>query len=474
MASEEEDEEYDFDYSDEDEDMEDAEAADLHVQIENAYYSAKQLLEGGAPRRREALAALQQVLALQTEQTDWGFKALKRTVKLLFELQRHDEAMRRYEELLGYTKTAQGTAAAVGAGAESWLTQTVSAELGDPAALLRDDARDAQGGQQRGATGTLNGSFRSRLTPRGCTEIVVQDQREAWELAVRDQRLLEAEQGEAHRTEEVTFVSDRYCFAVQIIKDLLASCSDEDADDGVRKNSQIQMYTAQKDNKKLVSIYEKALRTKSGVAHPVRKQAYTSMWDKARSDFFSGFKSYDEAGEPRRLQCLKYLVLANMLSESQVNVFDSQEAKPYENDKEVAAMTKLTDAFLHDEIKTFEQVLNRNQEAIMDDPFIKHYIDSLLRTIRSKVLLKIVKPYRTMDTQYIARELNGIPLEEVESLLSALVLDKKIEARIDQVHHTLVLLDRKPEEKFQTSIQGWCDALEKFHSLTVDRIGTGM
>jgi hypothetical protein len=32
---------------------------------------------------------------------------------------------------------------------------------------------------------------------------------------------------------------------------------------------QIQMYTAQKDNKKLVSIYEKALRTKSGVAHPV-------------------------------------------------------------------------------------------------------------------------------------------------------------------------------------------------------------
>ena len=34
---------------------------------------------------------------------------------------------------------------------------------------------------------------------------------------------------------------------------------------------QIQMYTAQKDNKKLVSIYEKALRTKSGVAHPVNR-----------------------------------------------------------------------------------------------------------------------------------------------------------------------------------------------------------
>ncbi|KAF1771820.1 PCI/PINT associated module [Phytophthora cactorum] len=334
-------------------------------------------------------------------QTDWGFKALKRIVKLLFELQRHDEAMRRLNGVC-YLLLQR-----------LWFKTSV--KLGN---LLYEI-----------------GDF-SRLT--------------------------------------------------KIIKELLASCSDEDADDGVRKNSQllevyalqIQMYTAQKDNKKLVSIYEKALRTKSGVAHPKiigvihecggKMYMMQREWDKARSDFFSGFKSYDEAGEPRRLQCLKYLVLANMLSESQVNVFDSQEAKPYENDKEIVAMTKLTDAFLHDEIKTFEQVLNRNQETIMDDPFIKHYIDSLLRTIRSKVLLKIIKPYRRMDTQYIARELNGIPLSEVESLLSALVLDKKIEARIDQVHHTLVLLDRKPEEKFQTSIQGWCDALDKFHSLTMD------
>lgn len=191
-------------------------------------------------------------------------------------------------------------------------------------------------------------------------------------------------------------------------------------------------------------------------------------------DFFESFKNYDEAGEPRRLQCLKYLVLANMLSESKVSVFDSQEAKPYENDKEILAMTQLTDAFLNDEIKMFERVLNRNTASIMADPFIKHYIDRLLNTIRSKVLLKIVKPYRRMDTQYIARELNGISVEEVESLLSSLILDQKIEAKIDQLQHTLVLLDRKPEAKFQHSISSWCDSLEKFHSLTVDRVSSGM
>ena len=36
------------------------------------------------------------------------------------------------------------------------------------------------------------------------------------------------------------------------------------------------------------------------------------------------FKSYDEAGAVRRIQCLKYLVLATMLMESAVDPFDAQ------------------------------------------------------------------------------------------------------------------------------------------------------
>ena len=43
----------------------------------------------------------------------------------------------------------------------------------------------------------------------------------------------------------------------------------------------------------------------------------------------------------RRTVCLKYLVLANMLMKSDINPFDSQEAKPYKNDPEILAMTNL-------------------------------------------------------------------------------------------------------------------------------------
>jgi hypothetical protein len=69
-------------------------------------------------------------------------------------------------------------------------------------------------------------------------------------------------------------------------------------------------------------------------------------WEKARTDFFEAFKNYDEAGAQRRIQCLKYLVLANMLMNSDINPFDSQEAKPYKSDPEIVAMTDLVSAYM--------------------------------------------------------------------------------------------------------------------------------
>jgi len=52
------------------------------------------------------------------------------------------------------------------------------------------------------------------------------------------------------------------------------------------------------------------------------------QWNKASEDFFESFRNYDEAGSQQRIQVLKYLVLANMLTGSEVNPFDSQETKP--------------------------------------------------------------------------------------------------------------------------------------------------
>lgn len=121
----------------------------------------------------------------------------------------------------------------------------------------------------------------------------------------------------------------------------------DDGEDDLKKGTQlleiyaleIQMYTAQKNNKKLKTLYEQSLHIKSAIPHPlimgvirgtIIKITFKSVlkddltecggkmhlregeFEKAHTDFFEAFKNYDESGSPRRTTCLKYLVLANM------------------------------------------------------------------------------------------------------------------------------------------------------------------
>lgn len=229
---------------------------------------------------------------------------------------------------------------------------------------------------------------------------------------------------------------------------------------------EIQMHTSQKNNKKLKQLYEASLQIKSAIPHPLimglfecflcekcsclqfflgvirecggkmhlREQEY----EKAHTDFFEAFKNYDEPGSPRRITCLKYLVLANMLMRSTINPFDSQEAKPYKDNPDIQAMTNLIVAYQNNNIKEFEMILQKNRQSIMDDPFIREHIEILLRTIRTKVLMKLIKPYTKIRIQFLAQELN-IDLDEVENLLVACILDQTIRGKIDQVQHVLEL-----------------------------------
>ena len=42
-------------------------------------------------------------------------------------------------------------------------------------------------------------------------------------------------------------------------------------------------------------------------------------------NILQAFKSYDESGSVKKITCLKYLVLANMLMKSSVDPFEAQE-----------------------------------------------------------------------------------------------------------------------------------------------------
>lgn len=272
----------------------------------------------------------------------------------------------------------------------------------------------------------------------------------------------------------------------KILKQLHQSCQTDDGEDDLKKGTQlleiyaleIQMYTAQKNNKKLKTLYEQSLHIKSAIPHPLimgvirecggKMHLREGEYEKAHTDFFEAFKNYDESGSPRRTTCLKYLVLANMLMKSGINPFDSQETKPYKNDPEILAMTNLVSSYQNNDINEFEKILKTNRRNIMEDPFIREHIEDLLRNIRTQVLIKLIKPYTRIHIPFISKELNIDPTE-VENLLVSCILDSAINGRIDQVNQVLELDRENTGTARYNAMDKWTAQLQSLHLAVVNK-----
>ncbi|KAL9542993.1 hypothetical protein PS6_009511, partial [Mucor atramentarius] len=354
---EDEEEDYDFDYEDDEEEEPD-------VDLENKYYNAKgtdtgflidtfhQRLNHYAARKeddpKEALVEFQSVIDTEEEKGDWGFKALKQMIKISFQQNNFDNTLKYYRELLTYIKSA--------------VTRNYSEKSINN---ILDYVSSAD-----------NMAFMEQFYEITLESLAENKNERLWvktNLKLAKLWLDRKEYGRLHK----------------ILKQLHAACQKDDGTDDQRKGThllevlalEIQMYTETKNNKKLKELYQQCLSVKSAIPHPrimgVIRECGGKMhmsekkWDDAQTDFFESFKNYDEAGSPQRIQVLnkikyanpcqlndpRYLVLANMLTESQINPFDSQETKPYKNDKEIEAMTNLVSAYQKKEIYEFEHIL---------------------------------------------------------------------------------------------------------------------
>jgi len=429
-------EDYGFEYSDDEPEEED-------VDIENQYYNSKGLLEEDP---RDALDGFAQVVSMEADPGEWGFKSLKQIVKLHYKLGNREQMMDSYRQMLSYVKSA--------------VTRNQSEKkinsLLDHVAQSTD--MDLLQEFYETTLKSLEESKNERLWFKCNLKLC-----------------------------GLWFNHREYGRMSKILRELRASCTREDGTEDLKKGTQllevyaieIQMYTEQKNNKKLKQLYQKALTIKSAIPHPrimgIIRECGGKMhmserkWSDATTDFFEAFKSYDEAGSHRRIQCLKYLVLAYMLLESEVNPFNAQEAKPYKNDPEILAMTNLVEAYQRNEIREFESILKNNRATIMEDGFIRNYIQDLLNKIRTQVLLKLIRPYTRVRLPFISRELN-IPEADVQALLVSLILDSRIRGHIDQVNGLLELEDKNKGSKKYHAIDKWSNQLKVLQTTVAHKL----
>ncbi|XP_060574908.1 COP9 signalosome complex subunit 2 isoform X2 [Ruditapes philippinarum] len=431
------DEEYDLEYSEESN-------SEPDVDLENQYYNSKALKDDDP---KAALDNFQKVLELEgKDKGEWGFKALKQMIKINFKLTNYDEMMKRYKLLLTYIKSAV-TRNYSEKSINSILDYISTSKQMELLQNFYETTLDA-----------LKEAKNERLWFKTNTKL----------------GKLYFDRGDFNKLQ-------------RILKQLHISCQTDDGEDDLKKGTQlleiyaleIQMYTEQKNNKKLKALYEQSLHIKSAIPHPLimgvirecggKMHLREGEYERAHTDFFEAFKNYDESGSPRRTTCLKYLVLANMLMKSGINPFDSQETKPYKNDPEILAMTNLVSAYQNNDINEFEKILRTNRRNIMEDPFIREHIEDLLRNIRTQVLIKLIKPYTRIHIPFISKELNIDP-SEVENLLVSCILDSTINGRIDQVNQVLELDRESAGCARYNALDKWTLQLQSLHQAIINKI----
>ncbi|KAG9157261.1 hypothetical protein Leryth_004924 [Lithospermum erythrorhizon] len=446
MGSDADMEDYGFEYSDDEPEEQD-------VDIENEYYNSKGLVETDPEAALEGFA---EVVRMEPEKADWGFKALKQTVKLYFKLVKYKEMMDAYREMLTYIKSA--VTRNYSEKCINSIMDFVSGTAGQNFSLLQEFYQTTLKSLEEAKNERL--WFKTNL--KLC---------------------------------KIWFDMGEYGRMSKILKELHRSCQNKDGSDDHKKGTQllevyaveIQMYTETKNNKKLKELYHKALSIKSAIPHPrimgiIREcggKMHMAERQWAEASRLQAFKTKD-GWKPGRssaaITCLfsyvylnPYLVLANMLMESEVNPFDGQEAKPYKNDPEILAMTNLIAAYQRNEILEFEKILKTNRRTIMDDPFIRNYIEDLLKNVRTQVLLKLIKPYTRIRIPFISKELN-VPEKDVEDLLVSLILDNRIQGHIDQVNRLLERSDRSKGMKKYAAIDKWNTQLKSLYQTVSNRV----
>ena len=357
----------------------------------------------------QALDGFAEVVSMEAEKGEWGFRALKQIVKLQFKLGKHTEMMNSYHQLLTYIRS----------GVTRNYSEKVLSSILDIVSCSTN-------------TDFLQDFYETTLLSLE---------------AARNERLW-------FKTNlklcKLWFAKSEFGHVGKMLKDMYKVCQHADGSADQRKGTQllevyaveIQMYTEQKNNKKLKELYQRALAITSAIPHPhilgVIRECGGKMhmternWEAAATDFFEAFKSFDEAGQPRRIQCLKYLVLANMLMESEVNPFDAHEARPFKLDPDILIITSLVAAYQRNSIVEFESLLKAHHAHISGDPFLRDYVDDLLKNIRTQVLMKLIMPFTRVCVPFISVKLN-IPEDEVNALLVSLILDSRIGAQVDQV-----------------------------------------
>jgi len=460
-----------YDYSDQEEGGAEGEESDEKIEVENAFYEGDDLL--GEKRPREAMEKFEKVIAMETARAgrgvkieNWRFKALHNLVTIYFDLGNFDAMTSRYKDMLQDMPLVT----------RNECTEAINAVL--------ERLSAAAASATANTTNNNNGGSSSSSNSGGATtgDVLVdmfQITLEALKSANNDRLWFNTNLRLAKLYMDMARIDD----VESLISVLKNSCQTSDGRDDTSKGTnllevyclEIQLCTLTHNNARMRLVYPKTTKLNAAVVDPrimgvIREEGgkmhmAENDWDAAYNELYEAFRNFQEAGNtPRAKTCLKYVVLASMLALTSINPFDAREAKVFQEDKEVMAMSDLRKSLEANDLPRFERVLQNKQNHICDEPIIMTYIAPLRRRMREQVLLSLTRPYHKASLSFLAQELS-LSVAEVEVLMVDMILNGQLSAHIDQIKGFVVLGGNRETvaEKKMRAIARWADNLVNLH-----------
>lgn len=204
---------------------------------------------------------------------------------------------------------------------------------------------------------------------------------------------------------------------------------------------QMQMYAEREEMKKLKKLHNDILNLKGIVTDPkvnaMIKECGALIylkeknWEKAQADLLDSFKSYQQLANIKAKSMLKLLLVTSMVGGSEINPMSLSEAKVYQDDPDIGPIANLRKAYENNQINQLKTLMASKYKKLSEDKELKEYSFEFFKAIKQKILIEKINSYTKVSLSYLAKDL-GVSDAEVKALFVELILDERIDGKIDE------------------------------------------
>lgn len=120
------------------------------------------------------------------------------------------------------------------------------------------------------------------------------------------------------------------------------------------------------------------------------------------------------------------------LSNSNLTKFSKFDNSTNFTHTQVDSMKAIAHAYLERSLHLFQKALSDFHGALAEDKLVSVHLHTLYGNLMEQNLLRLVEPYSRVEVAHLAK-LIDLPVQQVETKLSQMILDKTLRGTIDQV-----------------------------------------